>query len=309
MEDAAPSRKGPSRTFELHFDFAGYKHLTTEATTTKTGEPQLSAIFAANFHFDYSTIYPHSLQSKILLIKCFKKRWYRKKLLATAQLSLHMLATGPSSYRLLLENKKKKQQQLTLHFICKFVQHCPLFSCVLGGAGNLGSLANLGSEERVTLAKDVDELDRHTIQYGEHSFPLLTDYNPNDQDKYLPITTLPRIVRCISHGPIYHQMSESSVGTEQGVAYGQITRHYPIPNKWAKDAVVGFVQRPFPVQMSDVLPWDDMETLIFLDYHKSVQACCQGRSTKNLCDAIFLELKTRYRNILRRVKMRYLLPL
>lgn len=99
-------------TFIVKFNFAGFKKLIFVArnslTKSQVGKDKLSESSELiggkrEFHFDYTTIYPHNLSSKLVTIKCYRKQLFGNTLIATASFDLLMLATGPSHQKLKLK--------------------------------------------------------------------------------------------------------------------------------------------------------------------------------------------------------------
>jgi hypothetical protein len=298
---------------EIKFNFAGFKKFKSSC----------SGNGANSWSFDYSTIYPHNLNLKILTIKCYRRNLLGyKRLIAENQVSLFMLATGPSKYKIMLKNK------LTLSFTCEFTQLCKNFKCIFDSDSKADfTLLDNGKyipiiDFTLELSKSVAELEKLMIVLSTSSFPLLSGYSPKDMDKFVPLGTLGTlgplgplvplgIRRCISHGPLYHQMSESSIATEDGVIQGELMTNYPTPLKWSKKSVIGLMNTlggalSAPGERS--IPWGTMETLIHLYFNKLIMETNELTNLPNLPNLpnlANLNLKKRLNNALIRAKMQY----
>lgn len=382
-------------TFVVKFNFAGFKKLIftvrniqqKQISKPKSNElSELSELIGSKreFYFDYTTIYPHNLSSKLVTIKCYRKQFFGNVLVATGSFDLLMLATGPSHHRLQLQLQQSKKPTTklstsapvptttitktpvvpsfilapsssplplsshprtgesktsstgssistaiitdsypTIEFICDFDQLCPQFTCALyppsfssrielaeSTALNLPSLSGVPELSGVPFAKQKDgswkfvtssssskssifatsQLEKFTIAWRNDSsgndsktastpfspFSLLKNYDPKRMDLLVPLPQLISTINIarsadskwrmkITEGPLYHQMSPRSLASEQGVLFGHVMPHYPLPPTWSPGALLGFLASPFHDASTQ---WAEVEQLIHAHYHK-----------------------------------------
>lgn len=344
----AQASKSTTSVHEIKFNFAGFKKLVIK-TPAKSKK---------SFFFDYSTIYPHNLGSKHVTIKCYRKNaiGYRT-LLATGQVSLFMLATGPSKYKLRLSLPtsvdKKISPPLYLSFTCEFVQFCP--NCTISIRDYVDDKENtlaillpnrtlvpfvlsvpstksiLKTEHKIKLSLSTNDLEKcmvttcpinilnngldNGLDISTKPRPLptiasylLENYDPKNLD--VPVPQVARVgsqyslIMTISEGPLYHQMSETSLATEEGVVGGHVMSNYPLPTEWVSTASAGFMT-PIGYAMNlahALVPWETMETLIHAHFHKLfVVTNTKGDNGEQR----MLELKKRLERALIRARIRY----
>ena len=94
-------------------------------------------------------------------------------------------------------------------------------------------------------------------------------------------------------------MSDASLGSNDGVVYGQMMYNYPLPPHCAPNALIGFMFNDGDEDnLTPLISWTDMENLLHLYHHEQIQLWRKSlprdfsvlekinlKHTKNLCQA------------------------
>jgi hypothetical protein len=207
--------------YEIRFNFDKFKKLVKNVLSNDSSNQDNQV---DKFIFDYWTLYPRDLNLKWMTIKCYKKNLLglKKTLVATSEVDLFMLATGPTHYQLTLTNvddreenkekkEKKQEEKLQLSFICKFIQFCPDFSCKIEMIAtderdekeeekphiiltkSMKKSTNEETKEKIFLVDNLVKLSLSVIDLencilvisDSIKIPLMKDYDPKNLDQFV----------------------------------------------------------------------------------------------------------------------------
>lgn len=315
------------KNFKLFINFAGFRKFWLNYNDCcRSSDHSHNSSDSNTISFDYKTIYPKNLNVKYLHLKCFKvnKVGYKTNI-GFGQVDLYTLATGPSKYKIILKNKKPESQHVvTITFTCIFTEYCPclqysLSDCIIDITDNNSNSDNsntvkIKNQNIEFHAKTVLELDTIAIPLNVSSeliylsnltLPIMINYNPKRQDQWISFThesnhfddctkvvTKMRIGGQfrIVNGPTFHQMSPLALATEEGVIFGHSMINYPMPNRYAKNCVVGLIIPRVDVRdfrdVSDKchivpkIPWNEMENLIHKHFHDLLKKHFETQNTR-----------------------------
>lgn len=274
----------------IKFNFASYKKFRF-----KTSNPNNSA------RFIFETVYPQLLNSKILIIKCYKiisTILGYKKLLHTIQLDLLTVATGSTKYKFNLPGSHKDYE---LHFTCIFTQFCADLLLSVDKPVNLHN-TDATSECKIMhspmeikiipmeikISATVLELEKMYLLTSGKKIPLMMNYNPSNLGKF--VTMDPLNVR-ISNGPVYRQL-ENSLSSNDGILYGSAVANYPLESKCAAKCILGIFDPTIPIHNKrPSANLKELKELLYEYYNDLILEEINGKKQ--------LDLKTRLDNSIR----------